>query len=141
MVELASPEWVELARTFLTDAVPEMATSAPDVAFSICESFTNPPRHLDDGHNRSAWWFKIDGPHVEVEAGARTDLLIYYEAPYAEALPRARTTLPEPTLETLESASSPLDPRLSAQPLQLLQMLTRLHNFLADRTLDGSREG
>jgi hypothetical protein len=70
---LASPEWVEVAREALIDAVAKHAAGLDDLGkFTLCEVAHNPPAYLRCGASL-AWHARFDGARVEVQAGELPD--------------------------------------------------------------------
>ena len=138
-VELASPEWLDLAERYLRKSIPALGDAVADVAFSMCEVFTDAPAHLADEEGRAAWWFAIDGAAVSVGRGARDDVDIRGEVDYAATLPNARLVYDEAMLEeraaARKAAASDGPPNaFDALPAEVRACLTGLHNFLAPQT-------
>lgn len=117
-VELASREWIALARDYLSQRVGHL----DGVAFSVCEVFTDPPMHLADGAGRAAWWLSITAKGVEAGAGERADADLLVEVPYEQALRSARRTY------------DPDGPCPPSVPGDVWRALVEMHNHLAPRT-------
>ena len=115
-VELGSAAWVALATTLLRERL-SAAGPLGDVDFSLCEVFTDPPPHLDQGDGAVAWWLAIRGDEVTSGYGRRDDVDKLVEADYATVLPRARSQ------HTVDPEAAPLT-----------QVLVGLHNDLAPLT-------
>ncbi|HMG42053.1 MAG TPA: hypothetical protein VK611_12025 [Acidimicrobiales bacterium] len=140
-VEFAGDEWFDLFRRRLHEVIPAMGSALEGVTFSICEIATDPPEHLaDPGTNRVAWWFRIDGPTVEVGRGARDDVANRSEGDYSAVLTAARTVYADDprTLDKQRRRRSSAVRRGRATPLvvppELEETLLELHDFLARRT-------
>ena len=120
--ELASDEWIGLAGAWLSEQLAARAEAVDGVRFSLCEVFTDPPAHLDDGTGKAAWWLAISGASVEVGRGDRTDLEHRAEVDYTTSLPHARRVY---------DLDMPMPPAI---PAVLHEVLLGLHNYLAPRT-------
>lgn len=91
-VEFASPAWLAALNAMLGRY---SAAAGPDTTLSICEVFTNVPKHLDaNGDGRIAWHCRIEGGRVAVFAeGEVDDADIKTVADYQFILPFARMKL------------------------------------------------
>lgn len=142
-VELGSPEWIALAGQYLTERVGTLPED-PDVTFSLCEVFTDPPAHLDDGGGEVAWWLSISGRTASFGTGRRDDVDHVAEVDYQTCLPYARLVydLEDPEIasmlqqraEAREAAAAEDGRQLVVVPPELTDLLRGLHNALAPRT-------
>ena len=129
MFELASPAWVDAARSYLVDGFAALPDGLRETcSLSVCESFTSPPAHLDDGHGRAGWWFVLGQGAAAAGGGylASADRLL--EAPYSEVLPLARTVYEGAVLKQARAS-------LSAMAPEVAELLIGMHNHVAVRTL------
>jgi hypothetical protein len=86
-VEFASPAWIELAESILTDLVSTQGK--PEDEFAVCEVFHNVPDHVHS-EGTVAWHFHITGQSVVVGVGEVEDVDMRIVAEYTEALAAAR---------------------------------------------------
>jgi len=86
-VEFASTAWIDIARSALQQIVAEHGE--PGKRFSLCEVFTNAPRHIAPS-GTAAWHFYVDGRSVTVNAGEVDDADVKIRTDYQGILPRAR---------------------------------------------------
>ncbi|HEX9888220.1 MAG TPA: hypothetical protein VGA69_01980 [Nitriliruptorales bacterium] len=142
-VDLGSPEWIALAGEYL---IEQVGTLAPDLDadFSLCEVFTSPPAHLDDGSGEVAWWLAIQGCNASFGAGRRDDIDRVAEVDYEQTLPYARLVydLDDPEIAQMLRDRAEANRAAAAaegrEPLELPEelgtLLRGLHNYLAPRT-------
>lgn len=119
-VEFASPAWIELAESILTDLVSTQGN--PEDEFAVCEVFHNVPNHVHS-EDTVAWHFHINGQSVVVGVGEAEDVDMRVVAEYTEALAAARLVYPPDKLSAREPDA-----------IQLPEYLLELHNRLAART-------
>ncbi len=119
-VEFASPAWIELAASILTDLVSTQGK--PEDEFAVCEVLHNVPDHVHS-EGTVSWHFHINGRTVVVGVGEVADVDMHIVAEYTEALVAARLVYPP-------DAVSARDP----DAIQLPEYLLDLHNRLAVRT-------
>lgn len=132
-VEFASPQWLDIAREYLTEQVAHRATSLDGVRFAICESVTDAPSHLT-GATTITWHMVFDGPTFRVGFGAIADADIESQSRYEEVLSAARTVYAEHP-ELLEaSRAQRRDDDVPGLPPPLGEMLLGLHDHLARHT-------
>ncbi|HVY85451.1 MAG TPA: hypothetical protein VG943_09985 [Caulobacterales bacterium] len=87
-VEFASPEWLQTLRGMIERY---MALAPADLELSICEVFTDVPKHLDkNGDGVIAWHCRIRGGKLDFRDGAIDDADIKTVTDYAFILPFAR---------------------------------------------------
>ena len=119
-VEFASPAWIELAASILTELVGTQGK--PEDEFAVCEVFHNVPEHVHS-EDTVAWHFHINGQSVVVGVGEAEDVDMRIVAEYKEALAAARLVYPPDKLSAREPDA-----------IQLPEYLLELHNRLAART-------
>jgi len=119
-VEFASPAWIELAESILTDLVRTQGKSGEE--FAVCEVFRNVPDQIDP-EGTVAWHFRITDRSVVVGVGEVEDVDMHIVAEYTEALVAARLVYPPDALAAREPDA-----------IQLPEYLLELHNRLAVRT-------
>ncbi len=127
---LASPEWLGLLRDNLTELVREHGQQGE--SFSMCEVFLGAPPgsvgYTADG--RSTWFLEIDGKHVVVDEGERSDVDLKLTLDYEGTLPFSRHVV-------LEDDPQVLQPKIvmtEGNPELTPPYITELHNLLAPRT-------
>jgi hypothetical protein len=100
-VELASPEWL----TALEDLIDSYAARAGGgVALSICEVFTDVPKHLDKHRNGTlSWYCRIRDGRLEFEEGEIDDADIKTVTDYQFILPFARMKIDPDNMQAYES--------------------------------------
>lgn len=74
-VELASPEWYELATKILAEVARECGED--DFQLSVCEVFIDAPKEYADEDGTMSWCFYIDGKDVRCEKGNSKDVDLY----------------------------------------------------------------
>ena len=119
-VEFASPAWIKLAASILTELVGTQGK--PEDEFAVCEVFHNVPEHVHS-EDTVAWHFHINGQSVVVGVGEAEDVDMRIVAEYNEALAAARLVYPPDKLSAREPDA-----------IQLPEYLLELHNRLAART-------
>jgi hypothetical protein len=140
-MELLSPEWVQMVRSYLEEVVRQLPPAADGVEYRYCTSLLNPPAHLDDGTGRVAYWISIKIPTVEVGSGEREDCGPVLRQDYQTVLPHAREQLDlsDPELVTRREAERQAkvaagEPLPAPPPPELVGVLVGLHNYRAART-------
>jgi hypothetical protein len=134
-VELGSPEWLEIAREFLTARAAQLGEQLDGVNFAICEVLTDPPAHLANGApNQVAWQFRFDGPRVDVRFGDATDVDFRQVADYQTILPFARIVYSDNPEELAASRERRKGKEAPALPAVLAPTLLDMHDHLARRT-------
>ena len=78
-IEFASPAWIELAESILTDLVSTQGK--PEDEFAVCEVFHNVPEHVHS-EDTVAWHFHINGQSVVVGVGEAEDVDMRIVAEY-----------------------------------------------------------
>jgi hypothetical protein len=137
--EFASPAWIAALKELL---VKYSAAAGPDTNLSICEVFTNVPKHLDRHGNGVLAWHCIvaGGKLVKFEEAAIAEADVRSEIDYTFVLPIARKVYtPEamPEVEAymakgvVEGKSKPTGRDRTKVPASFVGM----HNDLAVRTL------
>lgn len=121
-VNLASPAWLRLAETILTELVTTYGK--PEDKFSVCEVFLNVPADVNP-ESTVAWHFYISGSSVEVGCGETEDVEMRLAAEYEEALSVARLVYSPEDVAGSQQDGAPQPP----------EYLVELHNRLAVRTL------
>jgi ectoine hydroxylase-related dioxygenase (phytanoyl-CoA dioxygenase family) len=130
-VEFLSDEWIDEARRFLEAA-------APDVTFTLCESFTDPPPGID-----GAWHVRIDRGRVEAGAGEIGGADLHVEGDYQAVLAMAQTVYAAGP-DAVARARRELVHRHGADairvkgdvPAELQGVLGALHDHMAARTIE-----
>lgn len=133
-VELFSPQWLELARDFLTARIKEVKEPLDGLDFAICEVLTDPPAHLaHPGTNRVAWHVIFKGRHVEVGSG-EIDCPFKMVSDYQTVLPRAKTVYSE-NPEAFEARKEDRPADLPEVPPEIQPLLVEMHDYQATRLL------
>jgi hypothetical protein len=87
-IELASPEWLAALEKLVRSYT---AKAARGLELSICEVFTNVPKHLDKhGNGTLSWYCRISDGKLEFEEGEIDAADIKTITDYAFILPFAR---------------------------------------------------
>ena len=92
-VELASPEWYELATKILAEVARECGEDG--FRLSVCEVFIDAPKEFADEDGTMSWCFYIDGKDVRCEKGNSKDVDLYMQGSWG---PRRRTANLHPGL-------------------------------------------
>ncbi len=132
-VPFASPAWVEIARAVLVELVAQHGQ--PGERYSIYEAFVDAPPAISDADGCAAWYFRVDGKHVEVGIGRPEDVDIKVQATWEISLPGARLVYtPELLAQWAQNPPKPPpDPnrKIDGDMGSLPSYLTELHNRLA----------
>lgn len=137
-VELASPEWMSLMRAQLMAAA---SNATPDTRFSVTETFTDVPPHLDrHGNGQIAWHCVIEGQQVRFGETALAEADIKSRADYVFILPVARRIYTPEVMEEVaayKASGVKQGKYLSAvrDGVQVPAFLREVHNEMARRTL------
>ncbi len=127
---LASPDWLDLLREILSDLV--QTHGQPGESFSMCEVFLGAPPgsvgYTADG--RSTWYLEINGKHLVVAPGERSDVDLKLTLDYAGTLPFSRHVV----LENDPGVLQPQIEKTEGNPELTPSYITELHNLLAPRT-------
>lgn len=129
--ELLSDAWIAAAREFLEAA-------SPDVTFTLCESFSDPPPGVHD-----AWHVRIDHGWAEAGPGAVADADLRVEGDYQTVLAMAQTVYAAGP-EAVNRAQRELAHRAGKDairvtgtaPPELQSVLGALHDHMAARTIE-----
>jgi N-acetyl-beta-hexosaminidase len=136
--EFASPEWIAALRVLLD----KYTAAEPDLELSICEVFTNVPKHLDKhGDGTIAWHCRLKGGKVAVfEETAIQEADVRSESDYDFILDVARKVyspeaMPEVQAYMAKGAETGKTKSTSQNPTKVPASFTSMHNDLAVRTL------
>lgn len=88
--EFASPGWIAFMHGMVTDRMERFRTEAPDIAWSICEVFTDPPTHLSASGAPLAWSCLVRSGELIFEARERDDVEFKVIADYDAVVPLGR---------------------------------------------------
>ena len=129
-VQLASPEWFELASKILAEVAQECGQE--DFQLSVCEVFVDPPKEIADEDGNMSWCFYIDGKNTRCERGNSKDVDLYMQGSWDPA--DARQILTPDYLE--EQAKNPTpseDPNLMIEGdlERLPPWMIEFHNRIA----------
>jgi hypothetical protein len=136
--EFASPAWLAALKEQL-----EIHTGreSKDFDLTICEIFTNVPKHLDkNGNGVIAWHCKIAGGKVHFEETAIPEADIHSEADYAFIVPVAKWVYTPEVMKEVDAytakgiAEGKMIPR-SKNRGKVPPHFVEMHNNLAVRTL------
>jgi hypothetical protein len=86
----ASPGWMAFMHGMMVDRAARLLEEAPDVAWSICEVFTDPPRELSPDGAPLAWHAVVQDGKVEFGASERDDVDVKITVDYAAVVPLGR---------------------------------------------------
>lgn len=93
----ASPGWMAFMHGLVTERARRFQTEAPDIAWSICEVFTDPPPELSPDGSPLAWHCIVRDGEVIFDATERDDVEFKVIIDYAAVVPLGRyDTLGEP---------------------------------------------
>ncbi len=120
-VVFASPAWIQLAQTTLTDLVS--AYGNPDDEFSVCEVFLNVPADVN-AESTVAWHFFIKGTDLKSGVGEADEVEVRIAVEYEDALAAARRVYAPDDVALAQ-------PRHSLGSAQPPRYLVELHNRLA----------
>jgi hypothetical protein len=136
--EFASPEWIAALKELL---VVYTKRAGPGVELSICEIFTNVPKHLDKhGDGVIAWHCLIKDGEVDFEETAIAEADVHTEVDYDFIVPVAkRVYTPEVMAEvdayTAKGAAEGKMKSTSKDRSKVPPVFVGMHNDLAVRTL------
>lgn len=141
-VEFGSPAWIDLARQFLEETIPPLGEALDGIEFTICEVFTNAPRHIAGDDGRVAWHVVIDGPTVKVGDGKIENADYFSKSDYQSVLPIARTVYSDnpgsyEVIQAERAAAIERGERAATAeiPLALAGPIRELHDHLARNTV------
>ena len=80
--EFVSNEWVDQATIILEDLVSQFGKEG--VSFSVCETFTDAPKHIDHS-GVASWHFYINGYSIKVDKGKVEDTDVKINFDYQKA--------------------------------------------------------
>ena len=80
--EFVSNEWVDQATIILEDLVSQFGKEG--VSFSVCETFTDAPKHIDHS-GVASWHFYINGCSIKVGKGKVEDTDVKINFDYQKA--------------------------------------------------------
>lgn len=90
LYEFASPGWMAFMHGMMCERVAALGEAAREIDWSICEVFTDPPKHLSPDGSALAWCCIVRGGEVEFSNSQRTDVDFLVVADYAAILPVGR---------------------------------------------------
>lgn len=136
--EFASPAWLAALKEQLDI---HTSRAGKDFELTICEIFTNVPKHLDKhGNGTIAWHCHIKDGKVRFEETAIPEADVHSEADYAFILPVAKWVYTPDVMKDVEAytakgiAEGKMIPR-SKNRGKVPSHFTEMHNYLAVRTL------
>lgn len=86
----ASPSWMAFMHGMMVDRAARLFAEAPDIAWSICEVFTDPPRELSPDGRPLAWHAIVEGGEVRFEATETDEAEVKVVIDYAAVVPLGR---------------------------------------------------
>jgi hypothetical protein len=86
----ASPGWMAFMHGLVVERVRRFAVEAPDIAWSICEVFTDPPAELSPDGRPLAWHCMVQGGVVRFEATETDAAEFKVIVDYAAVVPLGR---------------------------------------------------
>lgn len=86
----ASPGWMAFMHGLIVERVRRFAVEAPDIAWSICEVFTDPPKDLSPDGAPLAWYAVIKDGQVRFGAEEIDDVEFKVFVDYAAVVPLGR---------------------------------------------------
>lgn len=136
-VEFASPEWLATLKGMIERY---MALAPADLDLSICEVFTDVPKHLDkNGDGVIAWHCRIKGGRLEFHDGEIDSADLKTIADYTFILPFARTKIEPGNMEEYQTQQAEGAKRglikHSGDRTKVPPAFYGMHNELADLTL------
>ncbi len=136
--EFASPAWIAALRKLLDVYT---ANAGPSVELSICEIFTNVPKHLDkNGNGVIAWHCHIKNGKVEFAETAIPEADVHTEVDYNFILPVAKKVYTPDAMAEVEAytAKGVAEGKMiskSRDRSKVPPSFIGMHNDLAERTL------
>ncbi|MBS0408725.1 MAG: hypothetical protein JSR86_02335 [Proteobacteria bacterium] len=88
--EFAGPGWMAFMHGLIVERTNTLRKAYPDIGWSICEVFTNPPRALSPGGGALAWHCIVRDGQVTFGAGETDRAEFKVTADYQAVLPLAR---------------------------------------------------
>jgi hypothetical protein len=85
-----SPGWMAFMHGLVVERVHRLRGEAPDIAWSICEVFTDPPRELSPNGAPLAWSCVVRDGAVQFEAADRDDVEFKVVVDYEAVVPLGR---------------------------------------------------
>jgi hypothetical protein len=89
-LEFASPAWMAFMYGLIVERVDVLRGAHPDISWSICEVFTDPPASLSKDGAPLAWHCVVEKGRVVFEASESDDVEYKVTADYQAVLPLAR---------------------------------------------------
>lgn len=86
----ASPGWMAFMHGLVTERVRRFQTEAPEIAWSICEVFTDPPAELSPDGSALAWHCIVRDGEVIFEAAETDDVAFKVVIDYDAVVPLGR---------------------------------------------------
>ncbi|MEZ5938567.1 MAG: hypothetical protein R3C52_10140 [Hyphomonadaceae bacterium] len=81
--EFASPGWIAFMHGMMVERLRRLLPEAPDISWSICEVFTNPPKHLSPSGAPLVWSCVVDRGQLDFGTEERDDVEFKVVADYA----------------------------------------------------------
>jgi hypothetical protein len=88
--DFGSPGWMAFLHGLVVERVQRFRVEAPDIAWSICEVFTNPPAALSPDGTPLAWHCIVRDGVVTFGNSERQDVDYRFIADYDDILPLGR---------------------------------------------------
>jgi hypothetical protein len=88
--EFASPGWMAFMHGMVCERVARLRVEAPDIGWSICEVFTDPPAHLSPSGAPLAWHCVVKDGAVTFGDSEIEDVDFKVIVDYATVLPLGR---------------------------------------------------
>jgi len=137
--EFASPAWIAALKELL---IKYSAAAGPSTNLSICEIFTNVPKHLDKNGNGVIAWHCIvkDGKLVKFEETAIPQADVRTEVDYNFVLPIAKKVytpeaMPEVEAYMAKGVATGKSKATGTDRSKVPQSFVGMHNDLAVRTI------
>jgi len=136
--EFASPEWIAALRQLLDIYAKKVG---PGLDLSICEIFTDVPKHLDkSGDGVIAWHCRIKNGHVHFEETAIPEADVHTRANYDFIVPIARRVYSPEIMEEVNAyiAKGSAEGKMTSTGVDRSKVppaFMEMHNDLAVRTL------
>jgi hypothetical protein len=137
--EFASDAWIEALKLLI---VKYSAEAGPDTNLTICEIFTNVPKHLDKYNNGVIAWHCVveNGKLVKFEETAVPEADVRTEVDYEFVVPIARKiytpeTMPEVEAYMAKGAAEGKTKSTGKNRSKVPASFIGMHNEIAERTL------
>ena len=137
-LEFGNKKWMDLVKSLIIDLTQKAGEQAKNVDFSMCEVYSNAPKHLAVEKDRVAWHFRIKGNKVSFGIGEVDDVDMKVIGDY-ELLHQISTLIyennnPSKASEILKEPTKSGKFKFVGDMSKGPVFLSPLHNLIAERT-------